>query len=184
MDYTVHGILQARILEWVAVPFSSGSSQPGDQTQVSCIAGGFFTADHWERPHDCIVGVRVSQAQILFIYLIFSKVALQLKRQMGESRCEDDHLWRYRSTDSGRLVGPVVSSLLLGPPKNSPVWVLWDLLWAGVLPPFSRSEILLVSCQPVFSFGETGSGWGLSIPVPGRGWQFRSSTFPHDRQKN
>ena len=30
MDYTVHGILQARILEWVAVPFSRGSSQPGD----------------------------------------------------------------------------------------------------------------------------------------------------------
>ena len=34
----VHGILQARILEWVAIPFSRGSSQPRDQTQVSCIA--------------------------------------------------------------------------------------------------------------------------------------------------
>ena len=43
MDYTVHGILQARILEWVAVPFSRGSSQPRDQTQVSCIAR-FFTS--------------------------------------------------------------------------------------------------------------------------------------------
>ena len=39
MDYTVHGILQARILEWVAVPFSRGSSQPSVQTQDSCIAG-------------------------------------------------------------------------------------------------------------------------------------------------
>ena len=37
MDYKVHGILQARILEWVAIPFSRGSSQPRDQTQVSCI---------------------------------------------------------------------------------------------------------------------------------------------------
>ena len=37
------GILQARILEWVAMPSSRGSSQPRDQTQVSCIAGGFFT---------------------------------------------------------------------------------------------------------------------------------------------
>ena len=44
MDYTVHGILQARILEWVAFPFSKGSSQPSDQTQVSCTAGGFFTS--------------------------------------------------------------------------------------------------------------------------------------------
>ena len=42
MDYTVRGILQARILEWVAVLFSSGSSQPRDWTQVSRIAGGFF----------------------------------------------------------------------------------------------------------------------------------------------
>ena len=44
VDYTVHGILQARILERVAIPFSRGSSQPRDQTEVSCIAGGFFTS--------------------------------------------------------------------------------------------------------------------------------------------
>ena len=42
MDYTVHGILQARIQEWVAFPFSRGSSHPRDQTQVSHISGGFF----------------------------------------------------------------------------------------------------------------------------------------------
>ena len=40
---SVHGILQARILEWIAVPFSGGSSWPRDQTQVSCIAGRLFT---------------------------------------------------------------------------------------------------------------------------------------------
>ena len=44
MDYTVHGILKARILEWVAFPFSRVSSQPRDQTEVSCTAGGFFTS--------------------------------------------------------------------------------------------------------------------------------------------
>ena len=44
MGYTVHGLLQARILEWVAFPFSRGSSQPRDRTQISCIAGGFFTS--------------------------------------------------------------------------------------------------------------------------------------------
>ena len=44
LDYTVHGILQARILEWVAFPFSRGSSQPKDGTQVSRAAGGFFTS--------------------------------------------------------------------------------------------------------------------------------------------
>ena len=40
---SVHGILQARILEWVAIPFSRGSSRPRDQTWVSCPAGRFFT---------------------------------------------------------------------------------------------------------------------------------------------
>ena len=44
MDYTVHGILQARILEWVAFPFSRVSSQSRDRTQVSHIAGRFFTS--------------------------------------------------------------------------------------------------------------------------------------------
>ena len=44
MDYTVHGSLQARILEWIAFPFSRESSQPRDQTQVSRIAGRFFTS--------------------------------------------------------------------------------------------------------------------------------------------
>ena len=48
MDYSllgssVHGILQARILEWVAMPFSRESFRPRDQAQVSCIAGRFFT---------------------------------------------------------------------------------------------------------------------------------------------
>ena len=42
-DHTIHRVLQARILEWVAFPFSGGSFQPRDQTQVLCIAGGFFT---------------------------------------------------------------------------------------------------------------------------------------------
>ena len=44
MGYTARVILQARILEWVAVPFSRGSSQPRDRTQVSHITGRFFTS--------------------------------------------------------------------------------------------------------------------------------------------
>ena len=40
MDYTGHGILQVRILEWIAFAFSRGSSQPRDQTRVSRVAGG------------------------------------------------------------------------------------------------------------------------------------------------
>ena len=55
LDYSppsssVHGILQVRILEWVAMPFSKGSSQPRDRIQVSCvfcIAGSFFEDKKW-----------------------------------------------------------------------------------------------------------------------------------------
>ena len=43
MDCIVHGILQARILEWIAIPFSRESSQPRDRIQVSHITGEFFT---------------------------------------------------------------------------------------------------------------------------------------------
>ena len=42
---SVHGIFQARILEWVAMPSSRGFSPPRDQTSISCIAGGFFTTE-------------------------------------------------------------------------------------------------------------------------------------------
>ena len=51
MDYTVLGILQARILEWVVVPFSSGSSQPRDRTQVSGSAGRLFLS--WAPREPC-----------------------------------------------------------------------------------------------------------------------------------
>ena len=44
MDYKLHGILQVRVLEWVAVPFSRASFQPKDQTQVSRVAGWIFTS--------------------------------------------------------------------------------------------------------------------------------------------
>ena len=58
MDYTVHGILQTRILEWVAFAFSfsRGSSQPRDWTQVSCLAGGFFTSWATGKPKNTGLG--------------------------------------------------------------------------------------------------------------------------------
>ena len=54
--YIVHGILQARILERVAFPFSRGSSQPRDWTQVSCIAGRSLPAEPPRKPKNTGVG--------------------------------------------------------------------------------------------------------------------------------
>ena len=47
----VHGILQARLLEWVAIPCSSICSRPRDRTCVPCTAGGFFTAEPAGKPY-------------------------------------------------------------------------------------------------------------------------------------
>ena len=58
--WIVHGVLQARTLEWVAFPFSRGSSNPGiesrDQTQASCTAGKFFTSWATRETQECWVG--------------------------------------------------------------------------------------------------------------------------------
>ena len=68
MDCTVLGILQARILEWVAFSFSRGYSQPRDRTQVSHIAGGSFT--NW--------AIREAHQKwqlffpLVFLYLVFN----------------------------------------------------------------------------------------------------------------
>ena len=80
---SVHGIFQARILEWVAISFSRGSSPPRDWTQISCIAGGFFA--NWatrEAPffHD------FSNLN-LFVLLSLAKVFLSLLMIFSKSQC-------------------------------------------------------------------------------------------------
>ena len=61
MDYTVRGILQAKILEWVAFPFSRGSPQSRNQTEISCIAGRFFTS--WAT-REALIGLVNSVSQL------------------------------------------------------------------------------------------------------------------------
>ena len=73
MDYTVHGILQAKILEWVAFPFSRGSFQPRNRTQVSRFAGGFLTS--WatrEAPYICMC--TYNMYVYIRIYICFSNI--------------------------------------------------------------------------------------------------------------
>ena len=59
---SIHRIFQARILECVAMPSSRGPSQPRDRTQVSCIAGGFFTMS---ATREAQVGVNCHHVQVL-----------------------------------------------------------------------------------------------------------------------
>ena len=64
MDYTVHGILQARILEWVAYPFSSGSSWPRTQTGVSHIISQYKLYQDIEYSFLCYT-LRASQVALV-----------------------------------------------------------------------------------------------------------------------
>ena len=78
MDYSppgssVHGSLQARILECIAISFSRGSSWPRDLTQVSCIAGRHFS----------IWATREAQKH----YIVFKVLELQLQHQSFQIRC-------------------------------------------------------------------------------------------------
>ena len=81
MDCTVHGILQVPVLEWVVIPFSRGSSQPREGTQVSFIAGEFFTSwatreaygkNDWLIIKHCVLGMGLqsrNQNKTLYLFL-------------------------------------------------------------------------------------------------------------------
>ena len=64
-----HVISQARILEWIAIFFSRGSSRPRDQTYISCIADVFFTIEPLGKPH-------------IYMYLFFFSVFLPIQVTM------------------------------------------------------------------------------------------------------
>ena len=74
---SVHGIFQARVLEWVAISFSTGSPQPRDRTQVSHLAGRRFTV--WATREVCIVH-GILQARIL------EHVAVPFSRESSQPR--------------------------------------------------------------------------------------------------
>ena len=80
MDYTVHRILQARILEWVVFPFSMGSSQSRNRTRVSCIAGNSLPVDPHRKPKKKMK--QLSHAQL---FVTLWTVACQASPSMGFS---------------------------------------------------------------------------------------------------
>ena len=119
MDCLVHGILQARIVEWVAFPFSRGSSQPRDRTQVSCIAGGFFTSWitrvfrglPWFEPH---LGHSFKWAHLILSFLVTSTLP---------------------PPDP-----PIPPAQVLYYPTPANLWAPWDL-WAISLSPLQSHQL-------------------------------------------
>ena len=89
----LYGILQARILEWVAFPFSRGSSQPRDGTQISHIAGAFFTSwaireaqEYWVGSLFLLQGIFPTQ-ELNWGLLHCKQILYQLREENKVSHC-------------------------------------------------------------------------------------------------
>ena len=82
---SVHGVLQAGILEWGAIPFSRGSSQPGYWTRVSCIEGKLFTS--WATRETHIIHIYI------YIYIIFFSVIWQLNLILSDTLAVQSSPW-------------------------------------------------------------------------------------------
>ena len=95
---SVHGILQVRILEWVAIPFSRGSSQPRDWTWISYIAGRFFTIwttsedpSKYGMPHEFACHSWPMQKKI--IYHISLALSVDHREERGIWFCDGYKIW-------------------------------------------------------------------------------------------
>ena len=84
---SVQGISQTRILEWVVISFFRGSSQPGDQTQVSCIAGRFFTIWATRKAlHQFCLNINKRRKE--------KEKDEQSRRSQGKSLWKSNQIWR------------------------------------------------------------------------------------------
>ena len=94
MYYTVHGIFQAIILEWVAFPFSRGFSHLRDRTQVSCIAGGSFTSWVTIEIKCTIIVMHLNHPRINFLPLTLSLEKLSSKKLVPSAKKVKDHCYK------------------------------------------------------------------------------------------
>ena len=83
---SVHGIFLARILQWVAIPFSRGSSQPRDRTRISSIAGGFFTSEPLGKPHSQVYCYRITGMTTSSINPVQATMFLKVWLRNGAAR--------------------------------------------------------------------------------------------------
>ena len=124
LDYTVHGILQARTLEWVAIPFFRGSSQPTDWTQDSHITGRFFTS--WATREAQAVGYPDNwnplRASVLSAGLFAHIPFLAASRQTSTSTSQLGRGLAFHPRSPGPMdVASKPPGVLPGPQKSAPV---------------------------------------------------------------
>ena len=107
MDYnlpgsSIYGILQARILDWVAMPSSRGSSQPRDWTCGSCIVGGFFTAETNVMKKQMIIKIIYNLLDPVpgLLRIHFPTVWIKIWPKKKKERKKQEEHFRMRETSS------------------------------------------------------------------------------------
>ena len=146
---SVHGILQARTLEWVAMPSPRGFSRPRDQTSGSCIAGGFFTTEPQGKPYIVYLDVKIP-----------SKV-LKVKGKVSTHFPISEWLWSMLTI---RRAGPSLwVSLRSGPGSPSVCMASMDL----PITCWSHCDITAIEYFQTVFFSKRNLSLHLSVPSSG-----------------
>ena len=147
-DFSVHGTSQARILEWVAIYFSRGPSQPRHPTQVSCITGGFFIIWTTTEAHNCVcIYIQIMALELTNIY------ALILASEKAMASHSSTVAWKIPWTEEpGRLQS--MGSLRIGHDWATSLslftFMHWRRKWQPspvFLPGESQGQGSLVGCR-------------------------------------
>ena len=146
-DSSFHGILQARILEWVAVACSRGSSQPRDWTQVSLIAGEFFTI--WATRNNSLNISRVDR------WNKHTKIMSQFKDHEWDNKIKhDDALWQlcipcpFKKITGNHETYQLLFSYFYDPLLLSMLFQLYYIISTD----FHVNKSLGFHCKPFFFF--------------------------------
>ena len=170
MDYilpgsSVHGVLQARILEWVAISFSRGSSWPRDQTWVSCMAGGFFT--HWATK-EAKMKVRVTQSCPTLCNLMDYRVQGVLQARILGWVAFLLLQWIFSTQDSIQGLLILYQLSYQGSPQSESEWKSLSCVWLFATP---RTMQFMEFSRPEYWSGEPFPSPG-ELPTPGILTQF------------
>ena len=164
MDYTVHGIPQARILKWVVFPFSRGSSQPRDRTQVSRGAHLFSCPTYWA--WNPIYLLAVGCRTIYAIYLRMSSYLLMKKNSPAMANV----CWYLLGAGRGQGCWPFIPSLSWPPHPYEESSILTSSppashIWKWKIKDFAQrnSRALAYDHQKVRSGFSEISGVGLGV---------------------
>ena len=183
---SVHGILQARIWEWVAIPFSRRSSWPRDGTWVSCIGGRFFTV--WATREALFSYGETHKCLVLLLTAIQASASFQSSWHTQTLCFEQSVPWTFAFLFVSVPMLTVLSPECPPPDAAWPTslqcsWIPWNCLWSLPSLILQNSDFSrYIPVQLVFSKGREGNKteeWSLQAQVEtAPGSLFPQGCFP------